>query len=125
MSLTVPVPAETSAIAHVEPSQRGVLRIETHAAKHVVEGVLAHAVPNVAASEARVTSIADDGIELDVAITLEYPTVPLSGILAELRRNVAEEVGRQLGRPVRHLDLTVSKFVVSDTSSRHPSRRVI
>jgi hypothetical protein len=110
----------------VDPARRGVLIIEPRAAQHVVEGVLARAVPHVTAGAARVTSMTNEGVELNIDVTLEYPTVPVSGILRQLRHQVADEAARQLGRPVRHLDVTVSKFIQPRTTAlRHRSQRVI
>jgi uncharacterized alkaline shock family protein YloU len=110
----------------VDPARRGVLIIEARAAEHVVEGVLARSGPQVTSGVARVTSITDDGVELDVDVTLQYPTVPVSGVLRQLRLTVADEAGRLLGRPVRHLDVTVSKFVHPPNAAlRNRSQRVI
>ena len=125
MKVTLPTVADT------EPSpddagRRGRLLIDARAARHLVEGVLARTARGVADSDARVTSLTDDGIELEISITIEYPTVPLAGILRQLRVDLADETGRQLGRPVRHIDLTVSKFVTpTKVEARHVPRRVI
>jgi hypothetical protein len=108
------------------PARRGVLRIKSRAAAHLIEGVLARTARDVAESEARVTSISDEGVEVALFVTLEYPTVPLSGVVRRIRRELAEEAGRQLGRPIRHIDLTVSGFVTpADARSSNSRRRVI
>jgi hypothetical protein len=105
-----------------QPAQRGLLVIEERAAQHVVEGVLERTSLVVTDPQVKVVSLSDDGVELDVAVTLEYPTDPLSGVLATLRRDVTAEAARQLGRPVRRMELTVAEFV---TSRPAPPRRVV
>jgi hypothetical protein len=105
------------------PARRGILHIKPRAAAHLVEGVLAGLAPDVAESEARVTSISDEGVELQLFVTLRYPTVPLSGVLRRLRRELADEAGRQLGRPIRHIDLTVSGFILPATTKSCGTRR--
>ena len=127
MNLTVPtVAADPEPSAPDDPGRRGRLLIDARAARRLVEGVLARTTPGVADSDARVTSLTDDGIELEISITIEYPTVPLAGILRQLRVDLADEAGRQLGRPVRHIDLRVSKFVApAKAEARRVSRRVI
>jgi hypothetical protein len=126
MSLTMPAPAVRPETPDSDPGRRGRLVIEPRAARHLVEGVLARTAPNVADSDARVTSLTDDGIELDISVTLDYPTVALSGVLRQLRLDLAEEASRQLGRPVRHIDLMVSKFVApAKPDARSAPRRVI
>jgi hypothetical protein len=105
-----------------QPAQRGLLVIEERAAKHVVEGVIERTSPAASDPQVNVVSLSDDGVELDVSVTLEYPTAPLSGVLATLRRDVTAEAGRQLGRPVRRMELTVADFV---TRPPAPARRVM
>jgi hypothetical protein len=127
MNITLPTDVADPETPPVDdPARRGRLLIEGRAARRVVEGVLVRAAAGVADCDARVTSLTDAGIELEISITIDYPTEPLSGILRQLRFDLAEEAGRQLGRPVRHIDLTVSKFVTPPKQeARRAPRRVI
>ena len=115
-------PANADAPERVQPEQRGLLVIEERAAQHLIEEVIERTSPAVTDPQVNVVSLSDDGVELDVSVTLEYPTEPLSGILAVLRRDVTAEAARQLGRPVRRMELTVAEFV---TRRPAPPRRVI
>lgn len=116
--MTAPSTTATAAVPVAQagpPSssgRRGELTITERAARHLVEGVVER-VPSAGDAQVEVLSLADDGIELQVSLVLEYPTGPASDVLREVRRQVATETGRQLGRPVRRLDLIVSEFVIS------------
>jgi hypothetical protein len=115
-------PTTADAPERGQPAQRGLLVIEERAAQHVVEGIIERKSPAVSDPQVNVVSLGDDGVELDVSVTLEYPSDPLSGVLATLRRDLAAETARQLGRPVRRMELTVAEFV---TSRPAPPRRVM
>ncbi|MDX6414081.1 MAG: hypothetical protein QOH23_1491 [Gaiellaceae bacterium] len=127
MNLTMPtVAADPEPSPIDDPARRGRLLIDARAARRVVEGVLTRAARGVVECDARVTSLTDSGIELEISITIDYPTEPLSGILRQLRLDLAEEAGRQLGRPIQHVDLTVSKFATpAKQAARRAPRRVI
>ena len=83
-----------------------------------MEAVIAHTVPEAMRSEVRVTTLTDECAEFAITVALTYPTVPISGVLADVRRQIASEAGRQLGRPVRRIDVTVSDFVTKPTRPR-------
>ena len=103
----------------VEP--RGTLTVRERAAARLASGVLAEALPALPAPKVDVASLDDAGIELRATLTLEYPTEPVSSILVELRQRVVADVERQLGRPVRRLDLVVESFQLERPA---PARRV-
>jgi hypothetical protein len=106
-------PADVTDAAH-----RGVLTVADRAVEHLVEAVIARTIPQAMRPDVRVTTLTDDCAELAVTVALTYPTIPLSGVLADVRRRIASETGRQLGRPVRRIDLTVSDFVTKPTRPR-------
>jgi hypothetical protein len=105
-----------------DAADRGILVIEDRAARRVVEGVIERRATNVFDPEVDIASMNSDGIEIAVSFRLEYPTDRLSRVLADLRRRITGEISRQLGRPVRRIDLTVAEFTVSRPV---PRRRVI
>jgi uncharacterized alkaline shock family protein YloU len=105
-----------------DPADRGILVIEDRAARRVVEGVIERHATNVFDPEVEIASMNSDGIEIAVSFRLEYPTDRLSRVLADVRRRITSEISRQLGRPVRRIDLTVAEFT---TSLPAPRRRVI
>jgi hypothetical protein len=113
--------AAAAVAAESDPALRGVLVIRERAAQHVIERVLGERA-SVRHPKVHVTSFADDGVEADIEFTLEYPTRPLSDILDEVRTHLAGEAGRQLGRPLRRIRLTISEF--DSEPSRRP-RRVV
>jgi hypothetical protein len=95
--------ADSQAPERPRPAQRGLLVVEARAAQRLIEGVVERSSPNVSDPHVDIRSLSDDGIEIDMSISLEYPSDPLSSVLADLRRRVAAEAGRQLGRPVRRV----------------------
>jgi uncharacterized alkaline shock family protein YloU len=105
-----------------DPAGRGLLVIEDRAARRVIEGAIRRHAPNVFDPDVRIVSMSGDGVEVDVSFSLEYPTDALSRVLADVRRRVTGEIARQLGSPVRRIDLTVAEFI---TSRPAPRRRVI
>jgi hypothetical protein len=107
---------------HGDPAERGLLVIEERAARRVVEGVIERNAPNVFDPRVRIVSMNGDGVEVDVSLSLEYPTDALSLVFSDLRRGVVDEIVRQLGRPVRRIDLTVAEFITNRSAS---PRRVI
>jgi hypothetical protein len=108
-------------LPHDAPA-RGTLTVEHRAATRLAQGALAAALPDGDKPDVEVLSLDAEGIELRGTVTLEYPSEPLSSVLARLRRQVAREVERQLGRHVRRLDLVVGSFI---TESPKPARRVV
>ena len=52
----------------------------------------------------------DDHVELAASVSLAYPDEPIGTVLDRLREQVAQDVGRAVGRPVRSIDLTVDEF---------------
>ena len=102
----------------IDAAHRGVLTITDRAVEHLVGAVISCTVPQAMRPDVRVTRLTDDCAELAVTVALTYPTVPISGVLADVRRRIASEAGRQLGRPVRRIDLTVSDFVTKPTRPR-------
>jgi hypothetical protein len=97
--------------APVASAERGVLVVTNRAAQRLVEGVIAHTAPHVTRPDVRVSSLSDEAAEFAITLKLEYPDAPLSRTLDDLRRRIAIETGRLLGRPVRRIDLTVSEFI--------------
>jgi len=97
-------------------AERGVLVVTDRAAQRLVEGVIAHTAPQAMRPDVRVSSLSDEAAEFAITLRLEYPDAPLSRILDDLRRRIATETSRFLGRPVRRVDLTVSEFVTRPTT---------
>jgi len=102
-------------------AERGVLVVTDRAAQRLVEGVIAHTAPHVMRSDVRVSSLSDEAAEFAITLRLEYPEAPLSRILDDLRRRIANETSRFLGRPVRRIDLTVAEFITRPTMRRRVS----
>lgn len=88
--------------------------------KNMVTGVLTPEV-NVHNEDVTVKALSEEGVELEVEMDLDYPSQPVTDVLTTLRRHIAAEVERQLGRPVRSIDLTVAHFV---TTPPRRARRV-
>jgi hypothetical protein len=97
--------------ASAAKAERGVLVVTNRAAQRLVEGVIAHVAPHVTRPDVHVTSLTDEAAEFAITLRMEYPDAPLSRTLDDLRRRIASETGRFLGRPVRRIDLTVSEFI--------------
>jgi hypothetical protein len=111
----VPSPPAPPAPAH--PRERGVLIVRSRAVEQLADAST-RTNPEVWQSETTVLRLDDDGVDLSIEVVIRYPRTALSGILAGLRRAVAEDVGRMLGRPVRRLDIVVDEFVASEASRR-------
>lgn len=97
--------------------ERGVLEISNKTMSRIVEGSLARHARNVSRPKVRVATVLNDSVELSVAMTMEYPTEPLSRVLSALRGSVAPEIERLLGRSISRFDITVTDFV-------HPKRHL-
>jgi hypothetical protein len=100
----------------------GTLTVRSGAVERLVRGVVGAALPGDADPDVEILSLDDEGVELRSTVTLEYPSEPLSAALTRLRRHIAAEVGRLLGRPVRRVDLVVGSF---ETEPPAPVRRVV
>ena len=103
-------PAEDAAVDAEPRAVRGDLVVTERAARRVLEGVIAERAQSAHEPRVRVRALADDGVEFDAVVVLDYPTRPLSEVLADLRRTIGAEAGRQLGRPVRRIDITIADF---------------
>ena len=103
-----------------DPRTRGALVVSERAAIKLVEGAFTHNAPTVSQPSVRIMSMSDNAVEIQVDLAIEYPTAPLTRVLAGIRSTVALEVARQLSRPVPRLDLTVSEFI----APTRPRRRV-
>lgn len=112
-----PTPDPTDAPA----GGRGVTRVTTRAARRLVEGIVAHRCPGMAEPEVDVHLNQRDVLrgELRIAISfaLAYPDGPLGDHLAAVRRVVADEAGRCLGRPADRIDLLVTRLVADGAPS--------
>jgi len=94
-----------------DAADRGVLVVTNRAVQRLVQGVIAHIAPEVVKPDVHVSSLTDEAAEFAITFGLTYPDTPLSRLLDDLRRRIASETSRFLGRPVRRIDLTVSEFV--------------
>jgi hypothetical protein len=113
----VTITDQTPPADSVEPAHRGVLVVTEQAVQHLVEGVIENVARNAAHPKVSVDSLTDDGAELTITLAIDYPRVPLSGVLAEMRHYIAAETSRHLGRPVRSIDLTISDFVTTPAAA--------
>jgi hypothetical protein len=97
--------------APVASAERGLLVVTNRAAQRLVEGVIAHTSPEVARADVHVSALSEEAADFAITLGLAYPDAPLSRILDDLRRRIADETSRFLGRPVRRIDLTVCEFI--------------
>lgn len=99
----------------LDPGGRGELDVSTRALRHLVEGVIDDRAPEISEASVEVVAFDPSGAELEVRLTMAYPEAPLSTVLTGVRRTVASETSRLLGRPVHRVDLRVTRFAPAAT----------
>lgn len=104
------------------PGERGNLNITERAVRRLCEEVIARTTSTLREPRVQVRSLTDDGVEIEATVVLDYPTEPLSPLLADLRQRIVSETSRQLGRPLRHFNIIVSDFTLT---AEKPARRVV
>jgi hypothetical protein len=90
-------------------SERGVLVVRPRVVERLAEASM-RMNRAVWQCEATVLRLDDGGVDLSMDVVVEYPRTGVGEVLAGLRRTVAADVGRMLGRPVRRLDIVVDGF---------------
>jgi hypothetical protein len=112
------VAATADTTTTIPAAERGALTIKPRVATRVAMRALRTRTAAERDPSVDVTHFGDDHVELEARVTLPYPEEPIGAVLDRLREQVADDVGRALGRPVRRIDLTVEKFGTA------PRRRV-
>jgi hypothetical protein len=116
----VEAPAATATA--VAPEHRGTLTIRPRVVARLAMRSLQANTSSDRDPDVDVTHFGDDHVELAADLTLPYPDEPIGTVLDRLRAQVARDVERAVGRPVRGVDLTVEKFTTAPSARR---RRVV
>jgi hypothetical protein len=116
------VPAQGTTATTVPPEQRGTLTIRPNVVARLAMRSLRANTSAERDPAVHVTNFGDEHVELAADVTLPYPDEPVGAVLDRLRAQVARDVERAVGRPVRSVDLTVDKFVTTPST---PRRRVV
>ena len=96
-------------------STRGALLIRDRVIRRTAERAVERAGVGALTPKVDLASAADGPIRLRVGIDLVYPHVPLAEVLGSLRRQVADELTRVIGRPVERIDIRVDALVQDPT----------
>ncbi len=96
-------------------STRGTLLIKDRVIRRTAERAVERAGVGAITPKVDLASTADAPIRLKVGIDLVYPHVPLAEVLGSLRRQLADELTRTIGRPVERIDIRVDALVQDPT----------